>query len=278
MLQKQFTAHGYKVRLVGDELYVYHGEGEPLIVRTTELVEMVAKDMGPGDVEKWVTALIQAIDAAEATADLDTSSTYRALRLVLQGADDISFDSVDTAPEGLEECFLLDTGEAVTPGKLDELLAYDDLETLRRAALTNLRQEIAHLDAETEFRLDDDNQAGAWLIRSRSPYIAGAPLVMEDFLKRFFPDINPADGVLFALPVTNLMLLREVGYGEELARAMQILAAVNYVVTSHLRASMIISPRIYLWRDGIIEAISDAGGEDGFIIEPTPYLLDRIRH
>lgn len=293
VLREGFAARGFDIDFDGDILHLTRrDDGTDLTLSTTDLIQALAEDESPDAVPTWATAFIKAVAAVDTTTHLDTSDTYRAVRLLLLG--DGTGTGIDAAErkeilrgiersrlrrvaDGLNLCLMLDVEEAVTPANVERVVGLDDLETIERAALNNARTELSQLDVDVDYQTDDDNTTGCWLLRAPGPYLASAPLLMDEFITRYVPGIDTDEGVLFTLPFPNVLFVREVATGEELAQALHILAAGTMVISDLARPRDLISPRVYLWHAGLIEAVSTVADDGGYVIEPNSYLLDRLQ-
>lgn len=290
-LREGFLAHGFELTFDGTIAQVTHqDDGRDLSLNTDDLVHAVEQDDSPKAAEKWAETFVRAVAAVDKTLNLDTSGIYRSVRVILLGDGAGAVDEAESAEvvrgiersllrpvaEGLNLCLMLDAGDAVAPADVSRVGEHDDLETLERAALNNLSAELAQLEVAIDYQTDDDNTTGCWLVRSTGPYLAGAPLLMDEFIVRHLPDLDTENGILFALPFPNVLLVREVGTGQELAQALNILAAGAMIIAEHAKARDLISARVYLHHLGLIEAVSTVADDGSYVIDPNSYLLGRL--
>lgn len=298
-LQEGFVGHGFDVELSGMTLVLSRETPEDKIVLPLDdLVRGIAADDAPHAVAAWTDSFIKATLAVDIAANLDTSGVYRSLRLVLMPAQPGGPGDHEGAayPEQEEEirviedasighftadlltCLVLDMGAAATPARMEELAQIDDVDTLVRAARRNLRDELRSLEVEVAYQnIDDEVEgAGVWVIRGNSFYLSAAPLLLEDFVHRHVPQVNAEAGLLFAVPLPNFLLVREVTEGEDLAHGLHMMASGAVSLAAGAGADAAVSPRVHLWREGHVETISEITDGDGFLIQPNSYLMRRL--
>lgn len=298
-LQEGFAGHGFDVRLSGMTLVLSREAPEDKIVLPLDdLVHGIADDETPHAVTAWADSFIEAAVAVDLAANLDTPGVYRSLRLVLMPAQPggpgdhegaaypeqaeetrvIEDASVGHFTKDLLTCLVLDTGAAATPARTQELAEIDDMDTLVRAARRNLREELRGLEVEVAYQnIDDDVEGtGVWVARGNSFYLSAAPLMLADFVDMHVPHVDTEAGLLFAVPLPNFLLVREVTQGEDLAHGLHMMAAGAVSLAAGVGAEAAVSPRVHLWRDGHVETISELTDGDGFLIQPTSYLMQRL--
>lgn len=287
-LRSGFTERGYDVAVSGDTVSITRQDHDAdYTLDLGDLIHAVSRDDHADAVNRWTEAFIKAVVAVDTSAHFDTSNIYRGARVILLGdsADPHAPAGGRTGPgqavlrpaaTGLNVTLMLDTDEAVAPANVDQIARHDDLATIERAALNNLRVELDNLEVETAFQSDDDNVTGCWVLQAPGPYLAGAPLLMDEFIPRHLPDLDTDDGILFALPLPSVMFVREVGTGEDLAMAMQIIAEAVSLFSELAHTRDVLSPRVYLWHGGLIESVSSIAKDGGYVIEPNSYLLGRL--
>lgn len=294
-LHEEFDARDYDFSLDGDSLHFSRrGSDDVMSLSVEDLVAAIARDEDPDSVSAWTRNFVKAATAVDFADNPNTQNTYRAVRMLLLRPDDANpgVDRAkvrDVAPD-LASCLVFDTGEAVTPAEVATVTKLDDLATIERAALGNLRRELAEADLEINYQTagpgegseeDEDHQLsvepGCWVVTAAGPYLSGAPLVLEDFLATRMPDLPTDAGILFGVPLPNFMLLREVTSGEDLAGAMHMIATGSLSLVQHTGGPGSISPRVYLWYGGLIEAVSSVAEDGSYLIEPNSYLMGRLQ-
>lgn len=313
-LREGFAGHGYRAEIFGATLVLRREDpaaAEPedtgvdvspeensIVLSLGELARGIAADSDPRAVAAWTDSFIRATLAVDTAAHLGTSGIYRALRLVLMPAQPGGPGDHEGAayPEQEEEirvirdatvahfttdlvtCLVLDAGVAVTPTRVAELEEVDDLDTLVRAARRNLSEELKHLDVDVVYQSLDEEEGGGgvWVVRGNSFYLSSAPLLLPEFLAEHLPELDPEDGVLFAVPLPNFLLLREVTEGEDLAEGLHLMASGALSLSASSDVEVAVSPRVHLWWEGMVETVSEPAGEDGFLIQPNSYLMRRL--
>lgn len=298
-LQEGFAGHGFDVRLSGTTLVLSRETPEDKIVLPLDdLVRGIAADEAPHAVAAWTESFITATLAVDLAANLDTPGVYRSLRLVLMPAQPggpgdhegaaypeqeeeirvIEDASVGHFTTDLLTCLVLDMGAAATPARMEDLAQIDDVDTLVRAARRNLREELRNLEVEVAYQnIDDEVEgAGVWVIRGNSFYLSAAPLLLDDFVDMHVPQVNAEAGLLFAVPLPNFLLVREVTEGEDLAHGLHMMASGAVSLAAGAGAEASVSPRVHLWQEGHVETISEVTDGDGFVIQPNSYLMRRL--
>lgn len=269
-----FAARGFDSTLTADSVDLVRREtGEQLSLDITELVTAISRDDSPHAVAAWTQNYIKAAVAIQSAENPGTEKMYEAVRLVLAADDDSS--ALYEVADGLMACLVFDSGEAILPVAVESAARIDDLATIERAARGNLAAELRALRVESGYQSVDGSEAGCWVLRTDGPYLSAAPLLMEDFLHRHLPQLPREHGVLFSAPLPNFLLLGEVTTGQRLSDTLHMLAAGSLGFVEHSGAPEALSPRVYHWYEGHIEAVSSVT-EEGFLIEPNRFLLDRL--
>lgn len=292
-LRHGFDARDYDFDLDGYELHLYRrGTDDVTSLSVEDLVHAIARDDDAESVTAWTHNFVKAVTAVDFADNPDTEEMYQAVRLLLLRIDDpdgpdgpegpsvaqpgVEKSMVRRVTDDLAACLVFDTGEAVTPADIETVTQLDDLATIERAALGNLRRELKATPMEMTFQSVEEH-AGCWVLTGKGPYLAGAPLLLEDFLADRMPQVPTDAGVLFALPLPNFLLLREVTEGEDLAGALHMIATGALGLVEHANPAGSISPRVYLWYGGIIVPVSSVTEEGTYLIEPNSYLMGRLQ-
>lgn len=281
-LRADFAARDYDCTIDGYEVRLSRrGSAEITSLNVADLVEAIARDDDPDSVTAWTRNFVKAAMAVDFADNPDTQDTYRAVRMLLLRSNDeqpgVGRATVREVTEDLSACLVFDTGEAVTPANVATVTKLDDLATIERAALGNLRRELNAAELDMSYHSDDEAQAGCWVISARGPYLAGAPLILADFLADRMPELSVEDGVLFGIPLPNILLMREVTHGEDLAGALHMIATGTLGLAEHADMVGTISPRVYLWYGGLLEPVSSVTDDGGYLIEPNSYLMGRLQ-
>lgn len=276
-----FDARGFDstIRLNCVEL-VHRESGLSTTVDISELIDAVSRDDRPHAIAAWTQNFIRATTTVQAVVNPDTEAMYTFVRLILVG--DSADETVESATlhhvaDGLRACLVFDTGDAVIPVTVGTLTELDDLATIERAARNNLAQELRAESVECEYQRAAASAAGCWILRSDGPYLSAAPLLLQEVLGAHLPDLAMTDGVLFAVPLPNVLLVAPVTSGDELAETLHMLAAGALGFVEHAGAREFVSARVYHWLEGRIEAVSSVDDHQSYLIEPNQYLLHRLQ-
>lgn len=306
-LAHEFEARGFEVRFDrADVILTKPGKpaGPELILDLTPLAEGLRADSSPQAVASWAAQFVNAAFAVNTVPDLSTAEIYQMLRLVLLPAlpadgrppladheyipdEDDAADarlirqaSYQHFSDDLLACFVYDTGVAITPADTEHLAEIDDIHTLARIGRKHLAAELSAADVTANYHqaMHGLQGGGCWVLTSDSPYLSAAPLVMEEFLLHHLPELNTDDGVLFAVPQPDFLLVAEVATGPELGQDLHVLAAAAVGLASTDSTDITLSPRLHLWHGGHVETVSEIIEEEAsFVITPGDYLTERLR-
>ncbi len=307
-LTADFGALGYDVSFEPSAV-VLHRDGDATVLDLDPLIDGLRGDSSPQAVATWTESFVTAARAVADVRNLSTAEIYRNLRTVLmprlpedgrphfadheyvvdptdvEDARIIGESAIGSVGTDLLECFAFDAGETVVPVNAACLTDVDDVATLRRAGRANLQRELEATEVDVDYHsvVTEDFTAGAWALTSPSFYLSSAPLVFEKFLDQRLPQVDPGEGVLFAVPTPTMLLVRDVSEGEDLTHGLHVLAAgaaalALGVVTGRDRNEAMVSPRVHLWRDGHVVTVSDIDDEGNYLITPDDYLLGRMQH
>lgn len=153
------------------------------------------------------------------------------------------------------------------------------VEDLYRMGYRNLWQELIDSDLHVN-EISPGPKEKVWAFEGTSPYIGSAPIFLEELIEKFLPQIDMDSGVLFTMPSTGQMLVRDVTAGMELFHTIGLLATAS--ADEYFKSPDKISPRLHLWHEGQIETISDIkmpepGEQQTEIqIKPTAYLMTQM--
>lgn len=287
-LARNISEHGALVRFQGERAVVTHTQRGVMNVSLSTLARDVAASEHPKASQQLARVFVDAVFSEPLASDMDTAQLYRSLRLRLapQADSSRSADAQSIIDGGTVSRFTddtvvtlaLDSATAVQTLPLERLEAYDDVDTLVRAAENNLRTELesSHLDIQLNASKEDHPGAHFWSVESDSIYTASAALVLDPLLQTWLPDVDFSEGVLFAMPSRHSLLVRPVTEGEDLLEGITRLAPVALEV-SH-RATHPVSSLLHVSHLGQVDTISQWDGEKRHLtITPTPHLLSRMR-
>lgn len=284
-VRRLFSRQGMTALIDGTSVVLTPASGEELRLDLDILANAIALDGENPDIYNHVDRFVRAVLFVDDIEHMDTQGTYESLRLILvaQPADEdtevgrmLAKSTLRPFGKDMATCLAYAGHDVISPAPVDRLERIDDLSTIEHAALVNLREHLLLSDIRITFHGADggDEPPGCWVLSSDDACLSGTPLVMEDFLATRMPQINPDEGVLFAVPRPGYLLLNEVGHGPELISTLHVLAA-GAAGLADSDEEFAISPRIHLWKDGMVETISELS-EDGYVIEPNGYLMTRL--
>ncbi|MDR7328936.1 hypothetical protein [Corynebacterium guangdongense] len=309
-LTADFTALGYDVSFEPSAV-VLRRDGDATVLDLDPLIDGLRGDSSPQAVATWTESFVTVATAVADVRNLSTAEIYRNLRTVLmprlpadgrphfadheyvvdptdvEDARIIGEAAVAAVGADLLECFAFEVGEAVVPVNAASLADADadDAATLRRAGRANLQRalEATEIDVDYHSVVGEDFTAGAWALTSPSFYLSSAPLVFEKFLDQRLPQVDPSEGVLFAVPTPTMLLVRDVSEGEDLAHGLHVMAAGAAAIalgvdSGRRQPEAMVSPRVHLWRDGHVITVSDIDDEGNYLVTPDDYLIGRMEH
>ncbi|QNH95445.1 hypothetical protein [Corynebacterium anserum] len=159
---------------------------------------------------------------------------------------------------------------------------FDDrgpVEDLYRMGYRNLWQDLIDSDLHVT-ELSPSPQEKVWVFEGSSPYVGSSPIFLEELVQRYIPEMDMSTGLLFTMPSSAQMLVRNVTTGMELFHTIGLLATAS--ADEYFKSADKLNPRLHLWHDGQIETISDIKlpkkGElqTEIQIKPTAYLIAQM--
>lgn len=159
---------------------------------------------------------------------------------------------------------------------------FDDrgpVEDLYRMGYRNLWQDLIDSDLHVN-ELSPGPKEKVWVFEGSSPYVGSAPIFLEELVQRYIPEMDMSTGLLFTMPSSAQMLVRNVTTGMELFHTIGLLATAS--ADEYFKSPDKLSPRLHLWHDGQIETISDiklpekGERQTEIQIKPTAYLIAQM--
>ena len=153
------------------------------------------------------------------------------------------------------------------------------VEDLYRMGYRNLWQDLVDSDLRVT-EMNPGPKELVWVFEGSSPYIGSAPIFLEELVQKYIPSVDINRGLLFTMPSSGQMLVREVTTGKELFHTIGLLATAS--ADEYFKSPDKLSPRLHLWHDGQIETISDLKLPDPgekqteIQIKPTAYLISQL--
>lgn len=284
-LRRSLAEKGATARFEGSHAIIDHPRRGRVTVNLENLIGDVAASQHPKAPRTMARAFVTTILEDEHAEDLDTAELYAGLRLRLaptrnlvpEESDVVAAATLHGFTDDTAVTLVLDTERSIQTMPLDRLRKVDDLETLVRAARNNLRAELLGAAVHVQGHPGSEEHPGARFrsFESGSYYVASAPILLEEVLHAWAPDLDQSRGVLFAVPTRHLLLAREVSTGEDLLEGLGRLAPVAAQLA--VDGSHAVSPLLHLWHDGEVSTLSSFDPEAAELkITPTPYLFDLI--
>lgn len=284
-LRTRVVESGGSLRLDGLHGIIDHPRHGRVTLNLAHLVRDVARSQHPKAAKNLSRSFLDAMLDGNRVAGLDTAELYAGLRmriapirgLVTEEADIIHSATLHRFTDDTAVTLVLDTATSIQTMPLERLRRIDDLDTLIRAARTNLHRELYDAHIITHQHPGSEAHPGARFrsFESENYYLASAPIFLEEMLERWVPDMDLSRGVLFAMPTRHILLVRDVTTGEDLLEGLGRMAPV----AAHIAAdgAHSVSPLLHLFHDGQVETLSAFDEEARELkILPTPYLLELI--
>lgn len=284
-LRRQLAAEGASIRFNGTAATIEHPRRGRMSVRLDDLVNQVASSQHPKAIPNLVASFVSGLDNDTYVDQLDTAAFYSRLRLRLVSTRDLSAEEqqvVDAATlfgftNDTSATIALDTASSIQTIALEKLAEIDDIDVLERAARTNLREELRTSDIDVQFHNGPDESPGAsaWTFESSSHYLGSAPLLLEEFVGMWAPEIDTTNGLLFSMPTRHLLLVRAVTEGTDLLEGISRMAPVAAQIADS--AETTVSPLVHVYDDGEITTISNwTPGSHQIEIAPNAHIMNQL--
>lgn len=312
-LEYRFALQDAQIDIEGNSAMVLRPDGGAAHVSLRTLAMNAAGLNDMGQLPELVDSFVHGTLADATLSNLTTAELYKSLRLRLlpnPRAEDDPLETDDGIERQIREtsvlrgftsdtsiALVMDTEHAIRIQPLDELEAFDSLDSLERAADRNTWQEL--LDAKVDVTYVDNDEGGEgsdfWAFESSSYYLGSSPLFLTDLLARWAPELDQSRGVIFAVPDRDLMIVRPVTTGENLMNG--ITAMVRIAMRFGLGNATSISPRLHLLYDNQVNTFTDYQliepsedeewsteafnapdtGAIGIEVRPDPYLMEMLQ-
>ncbi|QGU04141.1 hypothetical protein [Corynebacterium comes] len=284
-LRHTLAEKGATVRFDGRHAIIEHPRRGRVTVNLENLIGDVAASQHPKAAHTMARAFVTSILDGEHAEDLGTADLYAGLRLRIVSTKNLVPEEADiVAAATLHEftvdtavTLVLDTERSIQTMPLERLREVDSLDTLVRAARNNLREELLGARVHAQTHPGSEERPGAYFrsFESGSYYVASAPLLLEEVLYAWAPDLDQSRGVLFAIPARHVLLVREISTGEDLLEGIGRLAPVAAQLA--VDGTHTVSPLLHMWHEGEVTTLSSFDPQAKELkITPTPYLLDLI--
>lgn len=284
-LRRQLAAEGASIRFDGMAATIEHPRRGRMSVRLDDLVRQVASSQHPKAIPNLAASFMTGLDDDTYMEQLDTASLYSRLRLRLVSTRDLSAEEqkvIDAATlfdftNDTSATIALDTASSIQTIALEKLAEIDDVDALERAARTNLREELRNTDIDVQFHNGpvESPGASAWTFESSSHYLGSAPLLLEDFIEMWAPEIDTTNGLLFSMPTRHLLLVRSVTEGTDLLEGISRMAPVAAQIADSAEST--VSPLVHVYDDGEITTISNwTPGSQQIEIAPNTHIMNQL--
>lgn len=264
-LRHQFAEYGAAIHFDGRQGEITHPGRGRVRVGFDHLVRLLAGNEDPNAIASHAEAFVRMIMSDEGTENMRVPEIYAGLRLKLTSTWGLSEDergiidgaTIDPFAENVAVALVLDTENAIQTVALSKAEKFDDVPSLRRAATANLRSELQTADIQIVYHEGSAQMPGGhfWSFESDSFYLGSAPLLLEEVLAEWVPEMDQSNGILFAMPNRHLMLAREVTTGNDLLQGLQSVAMV--AARFAMERSHPISSSVYLSYAGGRSTISE---------------------
>ncbi len=282
-LRRAVGESGAALRFDGMHGIIEHPRRGRVTLNLENLVGDVARSQHPRAAETMARAFVAAMMEEHDAGNLDTAELYAGLRLrvapttglVPEENEIVTAATLHPFTTDTAVTLVLDTEHSIRTMPLDHLKQVDDLDTLVRAARTNLREELLGAAVVAHRHPGSEEHPGSrfWSFESGSYYLASAPILLEDVLTSWAPGLDRSLGVLFAMPTRHVMLAREVTLGDDLLEGLGRMAPVAAQLA--ISRSHGVSPLLHLFHEGEVTTLSTFDREARQLqIAPTPYLLE----
>lgn len=261
------------------------------VTRQAANAENFDRDM-PSIVEEFVTGLVTSLDAASEMQSLPDAEFYALLRVRLT--------AIDLLPENLQAdarefnqnspvrpfsdalCIHLvqDAPHSVmglTPAGLEDRGPVEDL---FRIGYRNLWQDLIDSDLEVQSVQGEDGKPGErmWVFEGSSYYAGSIPILLDEIIERYLPQLDRSAGLIFAAPHRHLTLVREMDTGANLMGSIGLMATAAAEQFSKQPGSL--SPRLLISHMGEITTFTDVKWRDErsaeLEVKPTAYLMEKL--
>ncbi|RNE48687.1 hypothetical protein C5L39_08420 [Corynebacterium alimapuense] len=284
-LREKLAESGASIRFDGNRGIIDHPSHERITLNLQGLIDEIASSQHPRAVKLLTRSFIETMVEDQRVAGLDTAELYAGLRLrvaplgglVTEEADILNSATVRGFTSDTAVTMVLDTAHSIRTLPLERLRKIDDLETLVRAARNNLRAELNKANVRSHVHPGSEDHPGArfYSFESDNYYLSSAPIVLEEVLDSWAPELDRSLGVLVAMPSRHILLLREITEGEDLLEALGRMAPVAAHIADD--SPHPVSPLLHMFHEGEMTTLStfDKQARELKII-PTPYLLQLI--
>lgn len=271
-LETTFSTAGISMQLTGRKVHLRWREGHETSRELAPLLEDIADGAAlSASVDEFVAKIIR-YETETVARGLTLSQLYRG-----------AFMHLDAKRGGEWGSFSLDLARYLVVGGTGSYLrlpAYevrkidDDIQTIVEIARKNLFRALDNAQVDVQRRRSGPGGEYAYVLRCSSPHWSSMPLFLDWCVQRFIPGEEFNAGILFAVPQPDMVLIRPVTYGNDLAEGMATMAGAALTLFAADKRG--ISPRLHVSVGGEIHAISDVT-DNSYLLYPTDYLVERIK-
>ncbi len=271
------------------------GEGQVMglenIAKQAANLHDFENDMPPM-VTEFVTGLVTSLQTAAEIHSLPDAEFYRQLRVRLT--------AIDLLPESLQPdarefnqdspvrpfsdalCIHLvqDSPQSVlglSPASLEDRGPVEDL---FRIGFRNLWQELIDSDLKVQTVGGEKGKPGErmWVFEGSSYYVGSIPILLDEIVEHYLPQVDRSVGLLFASPHRHITLVREVDSGPDLMGSIGLLA--TFAAEEFTQQAGALSPRLMISHMGEIVTFTDVKWKDErsaeLEVKPTAYLMEKL--
>ncbi|GAB48623.1 hypothetical protein [Mobilicoccus pelagius] len=266
------AAYGIEARVEGGEIVTADGTTVELWNLATICGAANAPEEWPALVSEHVRELVTAVDPV-GPEDMTRRQMLEALRLRLaeesyvRGMPQQPAACEPVAP-GLVRHLVVETPDALLPVSADVVTAVVPLEEAVTAATEATRTLAERTRLESE--IYGEGSGAVRVVFSESPFTATFALDLPGVVDRLDPGADLSRGIVFAVP-TRQQIVYHLPTDPESVRAV-LPVMLRFAGTAYDEGAGPVSPELYTWQDGHIDALT-APGRDGRVeITPTGAL------
>lgn len=271
------------------------GEGSLMglenITKQVASAEDFARDM-PEMVNNFVSSLISSIQITRDMDSIPDAEFYSYLRVRLTAIEllpeSAQADAFEFNPESPIRPFsdalcihlVVDSPNAVLGLTPDSLEDRGPVEDLFRIGYRNLWQDLIDSDLEVQSIQADKSKPGerVWLFVGSSYYVGSIPILLDDIVERYLPQIDRESGLLLAAPYRHVTLLREMDEGSDLMGSIKMMATLAANQFSQQAGAL--SPRLMISHMGEVTTFTNVKWNSDHTAElevkPTAYLTEKL--
>ncbi|WP_295644031.1 hypothetical protein [uncultured Corynebacterium sp.] len=246
----------------------------------------------PPLVTEFVSSLVASMQAADELHSLPDAEFYKQLRVRLTAIDllpeSLQPDAQEFNPDSPVRPFsdalcvhlVQDSPQSVLGLSYASLSDRGPVEDLFRIGFRNLWQELIDSDLKVHSVSGEQGKPGErmWVFEGSSYYVGSVPILLDEIVEHYLPDIDRSAGLLFASPHRHVTLVREVDTGADLMGSIGLLA--TFAAEEFTQQAGALSPRLMISHMGEVVTFTDVRWKDErsaeLEVKPTAYLMEKL--